>query len=237
MAIINGFDSRTRERVLLEHDTEGTNSEFWKEFSDTPAWQRFAEIYCRTKANFDRIDAAIHKMYPDQKFFTSDEVTDVVVTMTESGGDEKDLLDRIPVQIDESAQEAHDVPRDKNGKALTQAQIKWSEMTRFAEEHSMREINERKRVDPAFADFIRTNLRRDMTQVIDGDARVTNPHLDQIKAPTQAALADRRLVDFANAYRVMPAEAVRKAKRFDFNPLTAQTFIDDEAQAIKLGLL
>jgi hypothetical protein len=88
------------------------------------------------------------------------------------------------------------------------------------------------------AEFARTNMRRQMNEEgVDGDARPLNPHLNSQAPPTNAAMKDSRLIEFANRWRSMSAEAIRKAKRFDVNPLTAQSFIDDEAHAMTLRLL
>ena len=231
MQIIQGIDIHSRERVWVDGDTELAREFFTDVKATKPGHKYFADF--ASPANNEQVIAAVWKLYPDAEYVTVSAFVDAIGTLL-AAGELKPTRTPEPAQVIEPAPP---VPTDKNGRPLTPAQISWSEMTTFANEHSMREINERKRVDPVFADFIRTNLRRDMQQEIDGDVRATNPHIEQIAPPSASAMKNERLVDFATRWRSMTAEAIRKAKRFDINPLTAQAFIDDEAQAIKLRLL
>src|SRR6267143_5507682 len=53
-----------------------------------------------------------------------------------------------------------EVPKDKNGNVLSESQIAWGEMTRWSQTASSRQIEDRRRIDPAFESFYKTNLRR-----------------------------------------------------------------------------
>ena len=93
-------------------------------------------------------------------------------------------------------------PRDKNGKLLSQAQISWGEMSRFAETASMADINRRKATDPQFASFVRTNLQREMAQEV-GDA------VTPAGAPQNKARVSNELSQFALAYNREPIANLR----------------------------
>jgi hypothetical protein len=85
-------------------------------------------------------------------------------------------------------------PRDKRtGKLLTEAQIAWGEMARFAETASSDAIRQRKNVDGKFREFIATNLRREMQGEI-GDA------VTPAGQPTTKARVSQELTDFAFKY-------------------------------------
>jgi hypothetical protein len=93
-------------------------------------------------------------------------------------------------------------PRDRNGKLLSEAQIAWSSMRQFAETASMAEINRRKASDPEFANFVRKNLEREMSQEI-GDAVVP------AGAPQSKARVNQTLVDFARKYNAEPSQNLK----------------------------
>ena len=84
-------------------------------------------------------------------------------------------------------------PRDRNGKLLTESQIAWGEMARFAETASSDAIRQRKNVDGKFREFIATNLRREMQGEI-GDA------VTPAGQPTTKARVSNELTDFAFKY-------------------------------------
>jgi hypothetical protein len=240
MRVSHGINIHTRERVLSASNADEANPEFWREFRNTIAWKRFVDKYVSSGANLDRIAAILNTMYGEREYYTLDEVTDVFVTSINSGGISSDPLERRPVEIIEPVEEQKPVPVDRNGRPLSTSQIAWGEMTRWSEAPttSSAMIKERIRTEPGYAEFARTNMRRQMNEEpVDGDARPLNPHLNPQAPPTPTAMKNERLVEFASRWRTMPAEAIKKAKRFDINPLTAQGFIDDEAQAIKLRLL
>lgn len=89
-------------------------------------------------------------------------------------------------------------PRDKNGKLLTDVQIKFSEMTRFAETATPDAVCQRRHTDRAFADFVRHNLRLEMQSQEVGDAVVP------AGTSTAKARASKELVDFAHKYTHEP---------------------------------
>jgi neutral trehalase len=88
-------------------------------------------------------------------------------------------------------------PRDRNGKLLSQAQISWGEMARFAESASIQQINERKNSDPQFRQFVETNLRREMLPAEDGIPQVKKTRVSQ------------EVADFAFKYNREPIANLR----------------------------
>lgn len=86
-------------------------------------------------------------------------------------------------------------PRDKNGKLLSEAQIAWGEMTRWANEHSSDECRARARNDEAFQKFMQTRLRQEMNVPI-GDA--VTP-VGYVEKPVAASLDVRQFAyDYAH---------------------------------------
>jgi hypothetical protein len=104
-------------------------------------------------------------------------------------------------QLEEPAEDLR--PRDENGKLLTQAQLDWSEMTAFAQTATPDAIRQRRHTDSAFAEFVRTNLRREMQEEPVGDA------VTPLGQSTTKARASQDLVDFARKYTLEPTTNLR----------------------------
>jgi hypothetical protein len=182
-------------------------------------------------ANVDKVIEINDKLHPDLEYVTISAFLDSLKTAMLAGE-----LTRLPQEEPEPTPEP--VPVDKNGKKLTQSQIQWGEMVRWSQAASSAQIKERVRTDEAYAKFHRANLRKEMDQPVGDDVTLLNPHIMTAGiSPTSTAMKNEHLVAFANRYRQMSAEDVRKAKRLDYNPLTARQFIADEAAAIDAFLI
>jgi hypothetical protein len=124
-------------------------------------------------------------------------------------------------------------PRDRNGKLLTEAQIAWGEMARFAETASMVDISRRKASDPAFANFVRKNLEREMAQEIG----------DRVEPAGQSAAKARvsnELTEFASAYNREPIANLRPRNGFVLlggNQIPWATFNDLLSRATAANLV
>jgi hypothetical protein len=94
-------------------------------------------------------------------------------------------------------------PRDKNGKLLTPEQIAWGEMSRFASTATPDAIRQRRHIDHVFAEFVRTNLRREMAETTVGDA------VTPIGQPTTKARASQDLVDFVRKFHAEPSQNLK----------------------------
>jgi len=105
------------------------------------------------------------------------------------------------VQLEEEPEDTR--PRDKNGKLLTPQQIAWSEMTQFASTATPDAIRQRRHTDSAFAEFVRTNLRREMAETAVGDAVVPAGQSENKSRATQ------ELVGFAHNFNHEPSANLR----------------------------
>jgi hypothetical protein len=94
-------------------------------------------------------------------------------------------------------------PRDRNGKLLTPQQIAWSEMTTFANTATPDAIRQRRHTDQVFAEFVRTNLRREMAETAVGDAVVPAGQSENKSRATQ------ELVAFAHKFNHEPSANLR----------------------------
>jgi hypothetical protein len=108
-------------------------------------------------------------------------------------------------QLDEPEEDRR--PRDRNGKLLTDAQIAWGEMARFAETASVDAIRQRKHVDGKFREFVATNLRREMDRPV-GDS------VAPAGQPTTKARLTQELIDFARKYSKEPIANLRPKAGF-----------------------
>jgi len=110
----------------------------------------------------------------------------------------RDLTPAAPLE------EPEERPTDKNGRPLTDGQIAWSEMRRFAETASMVEISKRKSTDPAFATFVRKNWERQLAQPV-GDAVVPAGETNLLPRHTP----DQHLVEFARKFQSEPSQNLK----------------------------
>ena len=115
---------------------------------------------------------------------------------------------------DPSAPAVDPTPRDRNGKALTQSQLAWGEMTKFANESSMDAIRQRKYVDPKFRSFVETNMRREFAEqpVADGVENLNANRTPQARGVAEDVRA------FATRYRTMSVADAKKLLSPGMNP-------------------
>jgi hypothetical protein len=105
-------------------------------------------------------------------------------------------------------------PRDKNGKLLTDVQIKFGEMTRFAQTATPDAIRQRKHTDREFLAFLQSQLRKEMQSQEVGDAAV---NLNQTAPTKKNPPAD--VVAYAARYRTMSTAVIKKELGRGTNPL------------------
>ncbi len=91
-------------------------------------------------------------------------------------------------------------PRDKNGKALTESQLRYQEYRVWSEQASSAEVNMRKQSDPGYASYVRKALQAEMssTQVGDGVTPEGQVTVARNTNPAQS------LLDFASKYAKEP---------------------------------
>jgi hypothetical protein len=102
--------------------------------------------------------------------------------------------------LPEVAEVVDNRPRGKDGRYLTEAQVAWGEMLRFSQAASAREVEARKKVDPAYAKFVAHQLRLEMKSTPIGDAVTPVGQTETFKPASQA------LKDFAALLRVTHSE-------------------------------
>jgi hypothetical protein len=198
---------------------------FYEDLYATKTWERFARDFGNTAENRQSIERVLDVLFPDEEITTL-RFEDALRTGMDSGA-----ISRRPVA---PTVEPTSVPTDKHGKLLTEPQRRWSEYTKFANEHSSAECRERSRTDAGFRSFVTNNLFREMNESGVGDAVVP---LNQLATPTKAALKNERLVGFAEAYRNMSSAEVRSRKSAASNPFGAAQFMKDINDCIALGLI
>lgn len=105
-----------------------------------------------------------------------------------------------PAPLEESPADTR--PRDRNGKVLSSSQLAFSEMSRWANEHSSNECRTRAKNDEQFAKFMRTRLRQEMNDV---------PVETAVSAgyDGKPAAASAEIQQFAEAYNAAPVSSLR----------------------------
>ena len=93
-------------------------------------------------------------------------------------------------------------PRGRDGKPLTDAQLKWQEYRTWSETASSSEVSRRKQSDPGYAAYVRKALQAEMSQPI-GDA--VTPAGD----PEKKSKANTELLDFVQKYNRTPSDALK----------------------------
>jgi hypothetical protein len=91
-------------------------------------------------------------------------------------------------------------PRGRDGKLLTDSQLKWQEYRTWSETANSSERKIRMNSDSGYATFVRKALQAEMSQPIDGAVPV---------GPTSKARVSKDLVDFARKYHKEPIANLR----------------------------
>jgi hypothetical protein len=104
-------------------------------------------------------------------------------------------------------------PRDKNGKLLTDVQIKFGEMARFAATATADAVRQRKHTDHEFLVFLQSQLRKEMQDQPVGDAVV---NLNQMAPTKKNPPAD--VAAYAARYRTMSTTDVKRELSPGMNP-------------------
>jgi hypothetical protein len=126
-----------------------------------------------------------------------------------------------------------EVPRDRNGNPLSASQIAWGEMTRWSQTASSKQIADRRRVDPAFESFYKTNLRREAQGTESTQFRLAG---QQPSKPDVSGVSPE-LVAFADEFRRTSMDEVRLRKSPTLNPLGWEKYQKDLDAALAAGLI
>jgi hypothetical protein len=197
---------------------------FIKEFKESEVGARLVSGGLAYGANLDAILEATQAKF-DREEVTLPEFTLIARQLWMIGELKKKSVE--PTSIDNT-------PRDKNGKPLSESQLRWSEYRQFSESHSSSECRARARTDSGYRDFLHTNLVREFAEQPVGDAVVA--------IGTQAVRQDKTRVtqdlrEFAQAYRLAPTSEVKKLMSAATNPNGFVEYRTKLDAAIAAGLL
>jgi hypothetical protein len=104
-------------------------------------------------------------------------------------------------------------PRTRDGRLMSDSQIKWGDYTRFANTAPTEEVRKRMRTDRDFADFMRISSERERYR--DGGLRLVG---ENASTPTVSDTERQRLAVFASEFQQMPASESRRKMLPAFNP-------------------
>jgi hypothetical protein len=197
---------------------------FIKEFKETEVGAQLVNDGLAYGANLDVILEAAQAKF-DREEVTLPEFTLVARQLWMIGELKKKPVAPIPVD---------NTPRDKNGKPLTESQLRWSEYRQFSETHNSAERKARTQTDSGYREFVHTNLVREFAEQPVGDAVVA--------VGTQAVRQDKTKVtqelrEFAQAYRLAPTSEVKKLSSPAMNPIGYELYRKNIDLAIAAGLL
>jgi len=197
---------------------------FIKEFQETEVGAQLASEDLAYGANLDVILEATQAKL-DREEVTLPEFTLVARQLWMIGELKKKPVEPTPVD---------NTPRDKNGKPLSESQLRWSEYRQFSESHNSAECKARAQTDSGYREFVHTNLMREFAEQPVGDAVVS--------VGTQAVRQDKTRVtqelrEFAQAYRLAPTSEVKKLSSPAMNPNGYELYRKNIDLCIAAGLI
>jgi hypothetical protein len=204
--------------ILFDFRDKADRQEAFAMLMEHPAAAEYLEHYSPIEAKDEHahlIAEALDTMWPDDNCLTTVAKMAIALKALMRSEAIKMSSDDDGEILPEPAAPAPDpTPRDRNGKPLTQVQLEWSEMNRFANESSMDAVNQRKHVDPKFKAFIATRLRQEMSS----EPVETAANLNANRTPqTRGTSVDVQA--FATRYRTMSVADVKKELSAGMNPL------------------
>jgi hypothetical protein len=194
MPVYAGFDVNSRERIYDESENNfESNREFGREVFRTAVGQEFLNTFESDDDTPRILLGAAHKLNPAATHITTSMVVSALkILMTKANCPfKRKVVEPEPAPVVDTR------PRDKHGKLLTDAQIRWSQYTKFSNEATYEQRKEKIRTDPEYASFVRVNLHREMNSApVDG----------ALEPPShEASPAEwEELQDFAQAFLQSP---------------------------------
>lgn len=166
MPVYAGIDVASRERIYDESEKEfESNREFGREIFRSQVGKTFLDTFEFDDDTPRIILAATRKLNPEAPHITTGMVLRALSALMHTANSP---FKRTSVQP-EPAPVVDTRPRDKHGKLLTDAQIRWSEYTTFSNTATYEQRKERSRTDPGYRSFVTVNLRREMnSSPVDG---------------------------------------------------------------------
>lgn len=220
MAIMNGFDMDTGERVFVPG---GENGGFLDDAKATPAWQRFETDFEQSAENKTRLQEIVKQLYGSVEFLTVPQFIDALEAGMNAGEFTRAVVEEPVVEPP--------VPTDRNGRPLSASQLSWQQHHEWAQSHSSEECSQRAQNDPSFRKFRESSLRLEMNGGV-GDAVVNlNSRPEEPKKPSA------ELVLWAETYRRTSAAEAKRLSRFDTNPNGAAAYNRNFEASIAAGLV
>ena len=117
--------------------------------------------------------------------------------------DSGSIQPRVAVQAAQLEEPAEDTrPRGRDGKALTDSQLKWQEYRTWSETANSSERKLRMQSDPGYASYVRKAYQAEMDQEIGGS-------VTPLGQPTKKARASKEIEAFAQKFLVEPSSNLR----------------------------
>jgi hypothetical protein len=225
------------EQIQIGHDPQGrpvyaevlSAEEIRDRMLESPEWKRFSERFdMSVPGNVTLLNA----VFGDQTGPDSDlsDYTTLLNDLFAAGGVVEIDGTQYEFELAAAQEPEPEVPTDRNGRPLSEAQMRWSEYREFSESHSMKECRERARTDAGFNSFMTKNLQREMAGGV-GD------EVENLNQRNQPAPVTEELKAFAAEYHRTPTEKLRQLKRADTNPFGFKKWNENFDAAVTAGLI
>jgi hypothetical protein len=184
-------------------------------FKETEIGQQYKSDYYvkeNSQSDADQLLDAVEILFPlEDNHASLNQLAAALRNLLLSGAIQpKDKAEEEPLE----APQVDLTPRDKNGRALNESQLRYQEYRQWSEEASSAEVNLRKQSDPGYASYVRKSLQAEMSSTSVGDS-VEN--LNANRQPQNSGVpSDVRA--YATKYRTMSAADVRKELSPGMNP-------------------
>jgi hypothetical protein len=149
--------------------------------------------------------------------------------------DSGEIQPRVAVQSEQISEPEPDTrPRGRDGKVLTESQLRYQEFRVWSEAASSDERKRRMSSDPNYASYVRKSYQAEMTHEIDGAVTPAGEPDKKIKVNAE-------LMDFVHRYNRTPSDAIKPRGGYvhlvDAPPMLYSTFIQLVERAAQARLL
>jgi len=231
------------EHVMVGRDPQGrpvyaevlSAEEIAEQLKVTPEWQEFK----------DRFDMSVESNHTLLGWLYAEKLGDdpgvddyrqLIRTVLAAGG--VVTVNGTTYEFELRRQEPEPIPepevrKDKNGRPLSESQLRWSEYRQFSETHSSEECKNRAKVDAEYASFRRTNFEREAQQTPSTQFQIAGQALMTESKPKITP----ELVTWSEEYRRTPMEKVRQLRSPLLNPLGHKDYTQKLESALAAGLV
>lgn len=213
-------------------DREELVSSFKEIFATTDVGRDYkTNYYTKDRADEDaaKMVAAAQQIAGGQNISTR-HLTRALELLLDSG----ELQPRVAVQAAQLSEPEEDTrPRGRDGKPLSDSQLKWQEYRTWSETASSSERRLRTQSDPGYAAYVRKAYHSEMAQEIGGAVTPAGEPEKKIKANAE-------LVDFVHKYNRSSRDSLKPRGGYvqlDGQPLLYSTFISLVERAAQARLI